>query len=339
MSMERWKRCCLLILVWLALGLLYLSARWCICQGWRRRTEVPKCRSGSLAITVPVVSLVADGVDVSGTINAVLKFLSLGAEVIYDRGSFVVDKVAASGPPHAIDITAHVIAAGGSSLRASHERAWTQSAVSKVVADVAAGLDFFVSGDAKPMAIGYAAQERETDAAFLTRFSRLYGLSFKVAAGVLRVSKIGSELASGGKAKTIHVVNWSEVKTYTLAKSEQKSRYKSVTATCWMNRLAGYKTVRAGEGEPSLALAKNFNNDPESALAACKSRLLDFQRSGSEGSVDLAVPRLDVYAGNLLRFIGAPALFDGVHSVAGCTHSLPSPFVFKIQLKAFVPSS
>ena len=263
--------------------------------------------------------------------------LELGAgEVAYNKGEFVVDGVGGSGPPHRLTVQAQAVATGGFALREVHSRSWRVTTLGAVFGDVAAGAGVKLAIDPAVMVVAVAElhQIAESDAAFVDRVARQWGLVAKVADGALRVSDKAGKTASGGGAKVTTQLPWSSVARYDFDAPDAKARYAAVEAYCWMTASCAREKVSVGSGKPVLTLAQVFYNDKPKARAACQARLTQLGREGFALNLTLCQPRLDVYAGNFVQLDDAPAFLRGKYVLVKARHVVNSTFTSRLELQA-----
>jgi uncharacterized protein len=107
--------------------------------------------------------------------------LAIGYEgsSLLDCGTFQIDEIELSGPPHVVTLRA-LSAAVSKALRTRNSRRWDSLGLRDVVGQLAAEYGLSVVGEVPSLPYVALAQDRETDLAFLRRLAELHGAAFSI---------------------------------------------------------------------------------------------------------------------------------------------------------------
>lgn len=244
--------------------------------------------------------------------------LSIGydEEALMDCGSFVVDEIQASGPPHTVSIRA-LAAATNSPLRTKKSKAFEQQTLKQIADKVAADHGYTVQGEIPNITIQRVTQNRETDLAFLKRVSDQYGLVFSIRDQKLIFTNV-YELDGGSPVLSLDIT---ELKSYT---------YTDKTIATFKKAQASYhnpktnevvKTIytdstERGEGEGDLAddtlEIRTKAENPQQAEAQAKSAL----HKANTAEAELSATTI----GNPLIVAGNNITITGLGKLAGTQH-------------------
>ena len=234
-------------------------------------------------------------------------------DTLMDCGTFTVDELEASGPPHMFKIRA--LAAGVSSpLRTKNSRAYEKQTLRKIAEAVASKYGYTVEGEILNINIERVTQNRETDLAFLKRVAGEYGHLFSVRDNKL----VFTSIFQIEKGQPVFTLNRAQVSRYSM-KDQTVSTFKQ--ATVKYHNPSEDETYFAGVGtedsetldsgsEDELVLNVRAEN-PQQAEAKGKAAMKANQKTKTAN--------IDVY-GNPLLVAGNNIELTGFGEMSGKWH-------------------
>ncbi|RLM23698.1 hypothetical protein BIY29_10395 [Brenneria alni] len=243
--------------------------------------------------------------------------VSLGwkGEALVHKGIFVVDEVAHSGPPDAIEITARS-ADFRDEFNVKREVSWHDVTVERVVSAIAHrySLKPLISAQLMGLEIDHADQTQESDMSFLTRMAEMLGAIATVKNGCLLFILPGGGVSASGKPLPAAEITRSSGDRHSFRIADRDA-YTGVRAY-WLDLNFGKKkkvsvkkrtpqkkqeksSSREGdymEGEDGnvYVLRKTYQNETAAKRAAA-AKWQQLQRGAAQFSITLARGRADLY--------------------------------------------
>ena len=227
-------------------------------------------------------------------------------------GRYAVDTIEVSGPPDTIVIKgkASDMRGSGKTIRSG---SWEDVPLSKIVADIAArnGWQPVCPVTTK---VARVDQLNESDFNFITRLSKQYDCTAKVADGKLLVMPRQGGQTASGKAFGAIILTRSDLSRWQFSLGDRNS-HKAVSAK-HQNKKDGklvvvtVDNVDAPDGLPAVHTDRHIYPNKTAAEAAAKARLAAFNRSTAD--VRLEMPgRTDLFAERSINVQGFKVGLDG----------------------------
>lgn len=205
-------------------------------------------------------------------------------EELYPVGRFVVDETWPEGPPDILMIKAKS-ADMKKGLKAARSRAWRETTLGEIVAEIAADneLEAAVADDLADIEIEHRDQTGESDLHFLTRLGRDYGAVAAPKGGKLVFAPAASGKSASGKAlepvtlDRRDLISWKGVTADRDSYGTVRARYRDMGSA-----RTAYAT--AGGGEPVRTLRTTYPTQA-AAEAAAKAEIARLGRE--QGGVEL----------------------------------------------------
>ena len=257
---------------------------------------------------------------------------------LYAMGAFVVDEVVASAPPARLVLTGRATPYGEAqaqgwtpALKEHRQRAWEQTTLGRVLADVAGdvGLEASVHPDVASVALDRVEQWQESDLHLLERLARDFDLTVKVAGGTL-VAVPGE----GGVSASAIPIGAVRLRPADVSRWELRTAVRTAYGAVrvgWDDRAAGQTVeLTVGTDGPTYTLRKVYPTEAEARRAA-EARLRGLNRRRAE--LRLTLPgdgRLA--AGGTLELEGFRPEVDGRWTARRVTHRIgASGFVTELE--------
>lgn len=230
-------------------------------------------------------------------------------------GRYVTDEIAGDVAPATLTVRARAADMRGA-IRARKTRSWHDVTLGDIVETIAAehGLTPRVGEDLRDHAYPYLAQTSESDLHLLTRLAHTLDAVAKPAGGALIVARRGES------ALPVIVLHRTKMQGGSW-KIAGRGRYGSVIAA-WAERgTATLRTLRAGDGEPTLTLRHRHASGTE-ARGAAEAALARARRAGGSISIQLAGFHGDLTAGARVVLKGLKPELEGEWHLTRVRHTL-----------------
>ena len=277
----------------------------------------------------PACCIVAEGADITALINdrdsavslpsrgaSIEVFLGYSGTALTRLGRYTVDEVELSGPPDTLVIRGKASDMRGSG-KTTRNGSWEGVSLASIVKDVAArnGWEPVCSVDT---VVPRADQLGESDFNFITRLSKQFDCTAKVADGKLLVMPRQGGQSASGKALGAITLTRSDVSRWQFSLND-RSTHKAVS-TKHQDKKTGKITVvtldndEAPDGLPPVHTDRHIYPNKSAAEQAAKARLSAFNRSTA--AVRLEMPgRTDLFAERSINAQGFKAGLDGEYLV------------------------
>lgn len=249
-------------------------------------------------------------------------------------GAYEVDEIECSGPPDVVRIKGSSTAVSSSLRREKKTKAFENTTLEAVAADIAAANGLELLYEAQAFSITRVDQREESDLAFLQRLAKKYGLNCKVSdtqlilfAGQIYDAKEPVAVIRRGEA-------WISRFSF---RDQSHEQFKDCECSYWEPE---EKELRSGKfscpGTAPSGQTLKINQRCESlaeAEAVAQNNLRQKNKQEKEGSLDLAGdPRL--VAGSTVIVTGFGA-YDGTYFIEQATHSVSrgSGYTTKITIR------
>ena len=243
-------------------------------------------------------------------------FLGYSGTALTRLGRYTVDEVELSGPPDTLVIRGKASDMRGSG-KTTRNGSWEGVSLASIVKDVAArnGWEPVCSVDT---VVPRADQLGESDFNFITRLSKQFDCTAKVADGKLLVMPRQGGQSASGKALGAITLTRSDVSRWQFSLND-RSTHKAVS-TKHQDKKTGKLTVvtldndEAPDGLPPVHTDRHIYPNKSAAEQAAKARLSAFNRSTA--AVRLEMPgRTDLFAERSINAQGFKAGLDGEYLV------------------------
>ena len=243
-------------------------------------------------------------------------FLGYSGTALTRLGRYTVDEVELSGPPDTLVIRGKASDMRGSG-KTTRNGSWEGVSLASIVKDVAArnGWEPVCSVDT---VVPRADQLGESDFNFITRLSKQFDCTAKVADGKLLVMPRQGGQSASGKALGVITLTRSDVSRWQFSLND-RSTHKAVS-TKHQDEKTGKLTVvtldndEAPDGLPPVHTDRHIYPNKSAAEQAAKARLSAFNRSTA--AVRLEMPgRTDLFAERSINAQGFKAGLDGEYLV------------------------
>lgn len=243
-------------------------------------------------------------------------FLGYSGTALTRLGRYTVDEVELSGPPDTLVIRGKASDMRGSG-KTTRNGSWEGVSLASIVKDVAArnGWEPVCSVDT---VVPRADQLGESDFNFITRLSKQFDCTAKVADGKLLVMPRQAGQSASGKALGVMTLTRSDVSRWQFSLND-RSTHKAVS-TKHQDKKTGKLTVvtldndEAPDGLPPVHTDRHIYPNKSAAEQAAKARLSAFNRSTA--AVRLEMPgRTDLFAERSINAQGFKAGLDGEYLV------------------------
>ncbi|EDW2658944.1 phage late control D family protein [Salmonella enterica] len=288
----------------------------------------------------------ADGLIALPRRGAVIQ-LALGwkGQPLFPKGAFTVDEIEHSGAPDRLTIRARS-ADFRETLNTRREKSWHQTTVGEVVKEIAARHNFKVAlgKDLTDKALDHMDQTNESDASFLMKLARQYGVIASVKDGNLLFIRQGQGRTASGKPLPVITITRKagDSHRFTLA---DRGAYTGVIAS-WLHtreprkkettsvkrrrkKATTPKELEAKQGdylvgtdENVLVLNRTYANRSNAERAA-KMQWERLQRGVASFSLQLAEGRADLYTEMPVKVTGFKQPIDDAEwTITTLTHSV-----------------
>lgn len=243
-------------------------------------------------------------------------FLGYSGTALTRLGRYTVDEVELSGPPDTLVIRGKASDMRGSG-KTTRNGSWEGVSLASIVKDVAArnGWEPVCSVDT---VVPRADQLGESDFNFITRLSKQFDCTAKVADGKLLVMPRQGGQSASGKALGVITLTRSDVSRWQFSLND-RSTHKAVS-TKHQDKKTGKLTVvtldndEAPDGLPPVHTDRHIYPNKSAAEQAAKARLSAFNRSTA--AVRLEMPgRTDLFAERSINAQGFKPGLDGEYLV------------------------
>jgi phage protein D len=219
--------------------------------------------------------------------------ISLGYEdkPLVKMGSYIVDDIECFAPPSQMRITAKAsntkIKELSKQIKAPKSRSWHKYTLVGIITAIANEHNFesVIDEFFKQIYISHLDQTDESDISFLNTLALRHGAFVKLALGKILFFQKGKSISASGKELPITKISEQDISNWSLKISDLEKFGKVIAK--WHNFSTGKEEdVFAGNENPAYNLRYKFP-DKATALAAAKSKLLEFQRGGEKLSLSL----------------------------------------------------
>lgn len=212
--------------------------------------------------------------------------VSLGyvGRALVKMGSYVVDEVDVIGPAREMTIRANATDMTGG-IKAPKERSFDSITLGDLVRTIASdnGLQPAIASDLASRNLGHVDQT-ESDMQLLQRICTEQGATCKVADRRLVVAERASGKTASGGDMPPALIDASQCESWSATITE-RGQYKSVKAY-WQNTGTAKRVeVKAGDGDPALALKNSYASEDEAKRAA-ESKLKSLTRGTGKVSIN-----------------------------------------------------
>ncbi len=256
-------------------------------------------------------------------------------EALIDKGAFIVDEIAQSGPPDVIAITARSADFEGP-FKEQREQDYDGVTLGTILRTIAArqGLMPAISGDLDGIPIDHLDQTNESDAHFLTRLGEDHDALATVKDGHLLFTPIGAAVTVGGAALTAATIRRADGDRHAFTIADREGTTTGVKAK-WRH-IGSSTTLYALAGEEgSVKTLKRDHPNETAARRAADAEWARLQRAKKEMTIALAHGRPDIIANQPLKLEGWRKEIDGLAWVTGdISHALGGGG-FTTEIRAF----
>ncbi len=243
-------------------------------------------------------------------------FLGYAGAALTRLGSYTVDEVELSGPPDTLVIRGKASDMRGSG-KTTRSGSWEGGSLSSIVSDVAARNGWT---PVCPVAtvVPRADQLGESDFNFITRLSKQFDCTAKVADGKLLVMPRQSGQSASGKALGAITITRRDVSRWQFSLGD-RSTHKAVSTKHQDKKTGKLEVVtldndEAPDGLPPVHTDRHIYPNKSAAEQAAKARLSAFNRSTA--AVRLEMPgRTDLFAERSINAVGFKDGVDGEYLV------------------------
>ncbi len=237
-------------------------------------------------------------------------------------GLFVVDELAADGPPHAISINGKA-ADMRKEMKEQKTRGWDGITIGDLVKTIGAEHTLIpvVAPALAGVAIPNLAQTNESDMALLTRVAKTYDAVAKPMAGRLVFVPRGEAKSATGKAMPSVSLGPADFRTYRATQAE-RGKYGAVVAQ-WHNPATGQpESIKVGSGEgPTYTIRQKFP-DADQAQRAAAAKLDALARGVGTFSGDVVPGRPSLGAEGKMVVSGLGDIASGTWVITRAVHKL-----------------
>jgi phage protein D len=237
-------------------------------------------------------------------------YLGYAGNSLTRLGRYVVDEVEASGPPDTIVIRGKASDMRGSG-KTTRTGSWENVTLAQIVADVAARNGWQPVCSITTV-VHRVDQIGESDFNFITRLSKQYDCTAKVADGKLLVMQRQAGQSASGKTLGVVTITKSDVSRWQFRFADRATQ--KAVKTRYQNKKSGeLVTLELGndnvpEGMPPVHTDRHIHPNKSAAEQAAKARLNAFNRSTAAVRLEM-VGRTDLFAE---RHINAQGFKDGL---------------------------
>lgn len=247
--------------------------------------------------------------------------LGFGMNLV-DKGKFIVDAVAHSGPPDVITIGAHSADFKKEFIErksALYEAMSLDELVQKIAGKY--GYDYAVADQLKSIQIKAKQQADESDANLLTRLAEEYDAVATIKMGKLLFLERGTGKTASGQQMPVIVHNRSDGDQHSYAVND-RDQYSGVEARYLLPGQAKRKSIIVGEEERLYRMRTIFDSEEDATIAAEK-ELQRIKRNSASISVNLARGNPELSAESPLKLIGFKSEIGALNwIVTTATHTL-----------------
>lgn len=255
---------------------------------------------------------------------------------LVDKGKFIVDAVAHSGPPDVITIGAHSADFKKEFVERKsdlYEALTLDQLVQKIASKY--GYDYAVADKLKSIEIKAKQQADESDANLLTRLAEEYDAVATIKMGKLLFLERGTGKTASGQQMPVITHNRSDGDQHSYSVND-RSQYTGVEARYLLPGKAKRKIVKIGEDGRRHRLRTIFESE-EAAIIAAEKELQRIKRNSASISVKFARGKPELSAESPLKLIGYKSEIEALNwIVTTATHTLDASNGLTTQLQAEV---